>query len=81
MADTYYFRLTSMSPKSLATMNSKAGVVVAETATTGKFFIQEVNFDQIVSPNSDTSVAYNVTGEIKIVEPLGARFLDNKGRM
>ena len=76
MADTYYFRLTSMSPKSLATMNSKAGVVVAETATTGKFFIQEVNFDQIVSPNSDTSVAYNVTGEIKIVEPLGARFLD-----
>lgn len=76
MADTYYFRLTAMSPKSLASMNPQRGVVVAETATTGKFLINEVTFDQIVSPNSDSSVAYNITGEMKIVEPLGARFLD-----
>jgi len=65
-----------MSPQSLGTMNPQAGVVIAETATTGKFFINEVTFEQITSPNSDSSVAYNITGEMKIIEPLGARFLD-----
>lgn len=76
MADTYYFRLTSMSPQKLNSMNSNLGVVIAETATTGKFFIQEVSFDQLVSPNGASAVAYNITGDIKIAEPLGARFLD-----
>lgn len=76
MDDTYYFRLTSMHPTALNSMNSQSGVVIAETATTGKFFINEVNFEQITSPNSLSSVAYNIVGEMKIIEPLGARFLD-----
>lgn len=73
---TYYARLTLMHPKNINRLNPKLGKILCETATTGKFILDSVSWDGTVSPNAQTSVAYNTTGEMKIYEPLGVRFLD-----
>lgn len=76
MSDTYYVRLTLVNPRDLGKMDPSLGQIIAETATTGKFFISDVVLEQAVAPNKDTLTAYNIGGELKIHEPLGFRMLD-----
>lgn len=73
---TYYFRLTLVHPKDVNKLDPTLGKILCETAATGKFIMTDVSWEGTVSPNSVTSVAYNTTGELKIYEPLGLRFLD-----
>lgn len=76
MSDTYYVRLTLVNPRDLGKMDPGLGQIIAETATTGKFFISDVVLEQAVAPNKATLTAYNIGGELKIFEPLGFRMLD-----
>lgn len=76
MFDTYYIRLSMVHPKLLSRMDTRLGFIIAETATTGKFFIQDVEFESTVDTNATTGATYNMVGEIRIAEPLGTRFLD-----
>ena len=73
---TYYTRLTLIHPKDIGKLDPSLGKIIAETATTGKFIINEVNWDSAVNPNKDTTIAVSSTGELKIYEPLGMRMLD-----
>lgn len=72
----YYARLTQVTTKDVSALDPTKGRVIAETGATGKFILNEVNWKSAVAPNADTFTAYLVEGEIKIVEPLGSRFLD-----
>lgn len=76
MADNYYFRLTMVHPNAVAKMDPRLGLVLAETATTGRYIIADVSWDSIISANNTTTVAFNHTGEIKIYEPLGMSMFD-----
>lgn len=76
MADNYYFRLTVVHPNSVSKLDPRVGMVLAETATTGRYIIADVSWDSIVSANNITTVAFNFNGEIKIYEPLGMSMFD-----
>lgn len=73
---TYYTRLTLIHPKDIGKLDPSLGRIIAETATTGKFVINEVSWDSAVNPNKDSTIAISTTGELKIYEPLGMRMLD-----
>jgi len=76
MADTYYSRLTIVNPQNVNNLDPRGGVVIAETAATGRFVTGDINWENLVSPNFQTSVAYNGYGDIKIFEPMGFTFFD-----
>ena len=76
MADTYYSRLTIINPQDANSLDPRLGVVIAETAASGRFVIGDINWDNLVSPNFQTSVAYNGYGDLKIFEPMGFTFFD-----
>ncbi len=76
MADTYYSRLTIVNPQNINKLDPRLGVVIAETAATGRFVMGEINWENLVSPNFQTSVAYNGYGDLKIFEPMGFTFFD-----
>jgi hypothetical protein len=76
MADTYYSRLTIVNPQNINDLDPRLGVVVAETAATGRFVMGEINWENLVSPNFQTSLAYNGYGDLKIFEPMGFTFFD-----
>ena len=76
MADTYYSRLTIINPQNINDLDPRMGVVIAETATTGRFVMGEINWENLVSPNFQTSLAYNGYGDLKIFEPMGFTFFD-----
>jgi len=76
MADTYYSRLTIVNPQNVNKLDPRLGVVISETAATGRFVMGEINWDNLVSPNFQTSVAYNGYGDLKIFEPMGFTFFD-----
>lgn len=72
----YYARLTQVKPADVSKMDPSLGRIICETASTGKFIINEVNWKSAIAPNADSFTAYLVEGDIKIVEPLGSRFID-----
>jgi len=76
MADTYYSRLTIVNPQNINELDPRQGVVIAETAATGRFVMGEINWENLVSPNFQTSLAYNGYGDLKIFEPMGFTFFD-----
>lgn len=76
MAHTYYTRLTLVHPQAVSALDPRLGVVIAETATTGRFILSDISWESAVSPNALTTVAYNTTGELKILEPLGMSLFD-----
>jgi len=76
MADTYYSRLTIVNPQNINDLDPRQGVVIAETAASGRFVMGEINWENLVSPNFQTSLAYNGYGDLKIFEPMGFAFFD-----
>jgi len=76
MSYTYYTRLTLVHPQAVSRLDPRLGVVIAETATTGRFILSDISWESAVSPNALTTVAYNTTGELKILEPLGMSLFD-----
>jgi hypothetical protein len=76
MAHSYYTRLTLVHPQAASKLDPRLGVVIAETATTGRFILSDMSWDSIVGPNAVTTVAYNQTGDLKILEPLGMSLFD-----
>lgn len=76
MAHSYYTRLTLVHPQAASRLDPRLGVVIAETATTGRFILSDMSWDSIIGPNSVTTVAYNQTGDLKILEPLGMSLFD-----
>lgn len=72
----YYARLTQIRTNDIGSMDPGRGKIIAETATTGKFIINDINWKSAVAPNAESFTAYLTEGDIKIVEPLGSRFLD-----
>lgn len=76
MAHTYYSRLTIVHPKKAPKMDPRLGIVIAETATTGRFIIADIAWESAVAPNANTTVAFHATGDIKIYEPLGMGLFD-----
>jgi hypothetical protein len=76
MAHTYYTRLTLVHPQAVNLLDPRMGVVIAETATTGRFILSDMSWESAVSPNALTTVAFNTTGDLKIIEPLGMSLFD-----
>jgi hypothetical protein len=76
MAHTYYTRLTLVHPEDQNKLDPRRGVVIAETATTGRFILSDITWNSAISPNATSSVAYIQQGEIKIQEPLGMSLMD-----
>jgi hypothetical protein len=76
MAHSYYTRLTLVHPQAASKLDPRLGIVIAETATTGRFILSDMSWDSIVGPNAVTTVAYNQTGDLKILEPLGMSLFD-----
>ena len=76
MAHTYYTRLTLVNPNDATKLDPRKGIVIAETATTGRFLISDITWDSTVNPNADTMTAFGTTGEIKIQEPLAMSLFD-----
>ena len=76
MAHTYYTRLTLVHPLVASKLDPRLGVVIAETATTGRFLLSDLSWESAVSPNSLTTVAYHGSGDMKILEPLGMSLFD-----
>lgn len=76
MAHTYYTRLTLVHPLSVPALDPRLGVVIAETATTGRFILSDLSWESVVAPNALTTVAYHGSGDMKILEPLGMSLFD-----
>jgi hypothetical protein len=76
MAHTYYTRLTLVHPLAAAKLDPRLGVVIAETATTGRFILSDMSWESAVAPNALTTVAYHGSGDMKILEPLGMSLFD-----
>ena len=76
MAHTYYTRLTLVHPLSVPKLDPRLGVVIAETATTGRFILSDLSWESVVAPNALTTVAYHGSGDMKILEPLGMSLFD-----
>ena len=76
MAHAYYTRLTLVHPQAASKLDPRLGIVIAETATTGRYILSDMSWDSIVGPNAVTTVAYNQTGDLKILEPLGMSLFD-----
>ena len=76
MAHSYYTRLTLVHPQAASRLDPRLGVVIAETASTGRFILSDMSWDSIIGPNAVTTVAYNQTGDLKILEPLGMSLFD-----
>ena len=72
----YYVRLTQIKTNDIGTMDPGRGKIIAETASTGKFIINDISWKSAVAPNAESFTAFLIEGELKIVEPLGSRFLD-----
>ncbi len=76
MAHTYYTRLTLVHPQDVQRLDPRLGVVVAETATTGKFILSDVSWETHCAPNATTLTALHGYGDLKIYEPLGMSLFD-----
>lgn len=76
MAHTYYTRLTLVHPQAASRLDPRLGVVIAETATTGRFILSDIVWESVVGPNAQTTVAYHGSGDLKILEPLGMSLFD-----
>lgn len=76
MAHTYYTRLTLVHPNDVNKLDPRLGVVVAETATTGRFIVTDVSWEAAINANATTLIAMNHTGDLKIYEPTGMAMLD-----
>jgi hypothetical protein len=76
MAHSYTARLTLVHPLAASRLDPRLGVVIAETAATGRFIISDISWESVISPNSTTIIAYNQGGELKILEPLGMSLFD-----
>ena len=72
----YYTRLTQVSTDNIGDMDPRKGKIIAETGATGRFILNEVTWKSAVAPNAESFTAFMQEGELKIIEPLGARFLD-----
>jgi hypothetical protein len=76
MAFTYYSRLTLVRPDEVNELDPRLGVVIAETATTGKFIMSDISWDTASAPNAKTMTTINTQGELKIYEPMGMAMFD-----
>ena len=76
MADTYYTRLTIVHPNDVNKLDPRLGIVIAETATTGKFIMTDITWESVINSNAVTTIAMQQKGEIKIYEPIGMAMLD-----
>jgi len=76
MAHTYYTRVTLVHPNDVNKLDPRLGVVLAETATTGRFIVTDVSWQSRINANAVTTIAMNNYGELKIYEPTGMAMLD-----
>jgi hypothetical protein len=76
MAHTYYSRLTLIHPQDINKLDPRLGVVIAETATTGKFVVSDITWESQCAPNAQTLTAIHAYGDMKIYEPLGMSMFD-----
>ncbi len=76
MAHTYYTRLTLVHPQDVQKLDPRLGVVIAETATTGKFVLSDISWETHCAPNATTMTALHAYGDMKIYEPLGMSLFD-----
>lgn len=76
MAHTYYSRLTIVHPQDVNKLDPRAGLVIAETASTGRFIMGDISWESAVAPNADSTTAFHTFGELTIFEPLGMGLFD-----
>lgn len=76
MAHTYYTRLTLVHPEDTNKLDPRLGIVIAETATTGKFVLSDISWETHCAPNANTMTALHAYGDMKIYEPLGMSLFD-----
>lgn len=76
MAHTYYSRLTLVHPQDLKHLDPRMGVVIAETATTGRYVISDISWETRCAPNAQTLTAMHGLGDLKVYEPLGMSLFD-----
>ena len=76
MAHTYYSRVTLVHPQDVNQLNPRLGIVIAETATTGKFVLSDISWETHCAPNSTTMTTLHAYGDMKIYEPFGMGLFD-----
>lgn len=76
MAYAYYTRLTLVHPADAQKLDPRLGIVIAETATTGKFVMGDLSWETHCAPNATTMTALHAYGDLKIYEPLGFSLFD-----
>lgn len=76
MAHTYYTRLTLVHPQDVQKLDPRLGVVIAETATTGRFVLSDISWETHCAPNATTITALHGYGDLKIYEPIGMSMFD-----
>jgi hypothetical protein len=76
MAHTYYSRLTLVHPQDIKNLDPRSGIVIAETATTGRYVLSDISWETHIAPNALTVTAMHGYGDMKIYEPLGMSLFD-----
>lgn len=76
MAHTYYSRLTIVHPDTVNELDPRLGIVLAETATTGRFILSDISWVTSCAPNATTMTTLHAKGELKIYEPMGMAMFD-----
>ena len=74
---SYYLRLTMINPSLANQFDPTQGVVIAETGVTTEFSIETCDMKHIVGWSDKSQGAFGHSGKLKIVEPLGVKFLDH----
>lgn len=76
MAHTYYSRLSLVRPDDVNELDPRLGIVIAETATTGRFILSDITWDSSCAPNAKTLTTLHTTGDLKLYEPMGMAMFD-----
>lgn len=76
MAHTYSSRLTIVHPELSNLLDPRVGIVIAETAASGRYIIGDIEWESFCAPNSTTLTTFNGNGSLKIYEPLGMSLYD-----
>lgn len=72
----YRLRLSLLRAQDATTYDPSKGIVLAESATTSRFILTDLELTQTYSLSPNARTAFGVKGVITIIDPSGLRFMD-----
>lgn len=72
----YRLRLTMVKPQDAVKFDPSLGVTLAESATTSRFVLTDLEFVQNYSLNPSARTTFMTNGTITVIDPSGLRFMD-----